>query len=264
MVFEQARALGFIYALVMFFILAYLWYTKRWTRRIGWIILLITVALGFLIFSPIIPWQFQSLVLRDARGVGGPLTVAAAGLIVMLVLSFVFGRFYCGYLCPVGAVQELASLAPVSKVKVGSKVWPGAIRWIFFILFIIAGYFFTYGLLRLFGIRDFFLLLLSAGFIIFLAIIAISLFLYRPFCRFICPFGALASVPAMGSRFKIRRTDACISCGKCERACPTNEAKRDDRKGECYLCHRCLDVCPVEGALEYRRAGGELGKEGAK
>lgn len=66
MVFEQARALGFIYALVMFFILAYLWYTKRWTRRIGWIILLITVALGFLIFSPIIPWQFQSLVLRDA------------------------------------------------------------------------------------------------------------------------------------------------------------------------------------------------------
>ena len=132
MVFEQARALGFIYALVMFFILAYLWYTKRWTRRIGWVILLITVALGFLIFSPIIPWQFQSLVLRDARGVGGPLTVAAAGLIVMLVLSFVFGRFYCGYLCPVGAVQELASLAPVSKVKVGSKVWPGAIRWIFF------------------------------------------------------------------------------------------------------------------------------------
>jgi|GEM_PF-2524031 len=155
MVFEQARALGFIYALVMFFILAYLWYTKRWTRRIAWIVLLITVALGFLIFSPIIPWQFQSLVLRDARGVGGPLAIAAAGLIVMLALSFVFGRFYCGYLCPVGAVQELASLAPVSKIKVGSKVWPGAIRWIFFILFIIAGYFFTYGLLRLFGIRDF-------------------------------------------------------------------------------------------------------------
>lgn len=139
-------------------------------------------------------------------------------------------------------------------------MWPGAIRWIF-ILFIIAGYFFTYGLLRLFGIRDFFLLLLSAGFIIFLAIIAISLFLYRPFCRFICPFGALASVPAMGSRFKIRRTDACISCGKCERACPTNEAKRDDRKGECYLCHRCLDVCPVEGALEYRRTGENWGKK---
>ncbi|MDD1709292.1 MAG: 4Fe-4S binding protein [Methanoregulaceae archaeon] len=264
MAFEQARALGFIYALAMFFILAYLWHTKRWTRRIGWVILLVTLAFGFLIFSPIMPWQFQSLILGDARAVGGPLVVAAVGLIVMLALSFLFGRFYCGYLCPVGAAQELASLAPISKIKVTNKVWPGAIRWIFFILFIGAAYFFSFGLLRLFGIRDFFLLLLSAGFFIFLVIIAISLFLYRPFCRFICPFGALVSIPAMGSLFKIRRTDACISCGKCEKACPTNEAKSGDLKGECYLCHRCLDVCPTQGALEYRRAGAAEGKEGTK
>lgn len=264
MAFEQARALGFIYALAMVFILAYLWHTKRWTRRIGWVILLVTLALGFLIFSPIIPWQFQSLILRDARGVGGPLAVAAIGILVMLALSFLFGRFYCGYLCPVGAAQELASLAPLSKIKVGNKVWPGVIRWIVFLLFIAAGYFFSFGLLRLFGIRDFFLLLFSAGFFIFLVIIAISLFLYRPFCRFICPFGALVSIPAMGSLFKIRRTGACISCGKCEKVCPTNEAKKDDLKGECYLCHRCLDACPTAGALEYRRAGGERTKEGAK
>jgi len=253
MAFEEARALGFIYALAMFFITAYLWYTKRWTRRTGWVFLAITLALGFLIFAPIMPWQFQSLVLRDARGIGGPLIVAAVGILIMLALSFLFGRFYCGYYCPVGAAQELASLAPVPKVRVESKLWPGVIRWIFFALFLIAAYFFTFGLLRLFGIRDFFLLILSAGFFVFVAILLISLFLYRPFCRFICPFGAIVSIPAMGSRLKIQRTDACISCGKCERTCPTNEAKRTDRKGECYLCHRCMDVCPVEGALVYQR-----------
>jgi ferredoxin-type protein NapH len=253
MAYEEARALGFIYALAMFCITAYLWHTKRWTRKMGWIFLVITLALGFLIFSPIIPWQFQSLILRDARGVGGLLLAAAAGILVMLALSFLFGRFYCGYFCPIGAAQELASLAPGPKVRVESKIWPGVMRGIFFVLFLLAGYVFSIGLLRLFGIQDFFLLILSIGFFVFFAIIVISLFLYRPFCRFICPFGAIVSVPAMGSRFKIQRTGACISCGKCERACPTNEAKKSDLKGECYLCHRCLDVCPVEGALEYRR-----------
>lgn len=260
MVFEQARVLGFLYALAMFFITAYLWHTKRWTRRTGYVFLVITLVLGFLIFSPVIPWQFQSLVLRDTQGVGGPLVVAAAGILVMLALSFLFGRFYCGYYCPVGAVQELASLAPVPKLRVESKLWPGVIRGIFFILFIIAAYVFAFSLLSLFGIRTFFFLILSTGFFVFLAITAISLFLYRPFCRFICPFGALASISAMGSRFKIQRTGACISCGKCERACPTNEAKKGDLKGECYLCHRCLDICPVEGALVYRRVKEQEGE----
>ena len=262
MAFEEARALGFIYALAMFCIAAYLWHSKRWTRKMGIVFLVITLALGFLIFSPIIPWQFQSLVLRDARGIGGPLVVAAVGILVMLAMSFLFGRFYCGYFCPVGAAQELGSLAPVPKVRVESKLWPGVIRWVFFVLFILAGYLFSIGLLRLFGIRDFFLLILSTGFFVFLAIVVISLFLYRPFCRFICPFGALVSIPAMGSRFKIQRTGACISCGTCERACPTNEAKKGDLKGECYLCHRCLDVCPVDGALEYRRVKEQEGEEG--
>jgi ferredoxin-type protein NapH len=262
MAFEEARALGFIYALAMFCITAYLWHSKRWTRKIGLLFLVITLALGFLIFSPIIPWQFQSLVLRDVRGIGGPLIVAAVGILIMLALSFLFGRFYCGYYCPVGAAQELASLAPVPKLRVESKLWPGVIRGVFFIFFLLAAYLFSIGLLRLFGIRDFFLLILSTGFFVFLAILVISLFLYRPFCRFICPFGAIVSIPAMGSRFKIQRTDACISCGKCERTCPTNEAKMTDRKGECYLCHRCMDVCPAEGALVYRRVNEQEGGAG--
>jgi ferredoxin-type protein NapH len=255
MVYAQAKEIGFIYALIFFVVLFALWYTKRWKRWMGIALLLVTIAFGFLIFSPVIPWQFQMLVLRDVQGIGGPLAIAVIGLIVMLTLSFLFGRFYCGYLCPIGAVQEIGSLAPVPKLRLKSKILPYLFRWAFFFVFVGAGIFLSLGILTLFGIKDFFYLVITTGFFVFLVIIVFSFFLYRPFCRFFCPFGALASVPAIASRFKIQRTDQCIDCKKCEEACPTNEAKRADLKAECYLCHRCLDVCPTEGALEYTKIG---------
>jgi ferredoxin-type protein NapH len=84
-------------------------------------------------------------------------------------------------------------------------------------------------------------------------ILLVSAVVYRPFCRFICPFGALAAVAAMPAVFKIRRTETCTECGKCERACPTDEAKPGDWKGECYLCGRCIEACPTLKSLQYRR-----------
>jgi len=96
------------------------------------------------------------------------------------------------------------------------------------------------------------------GFVVFSCLVVVSLFFYRPFCRFVCPVGAIFQVVATPALWKIRRTDACIECGKCEKACPTSEAGKEDSKGECYLCQRCMDACPVAGALRY---GGKPGRE---
>ena len=107
-------------------------------------------------------------------------------------------------------------------------------------------------LLAFFGIHDFFNLALSAGSVVFLIMLLVSLVFYRPFCRLVCPYGLVLSLGAAKSLFRLRRTDACIECGKCEKACPTDEAKREDGKAECYLCGRCTDVCPRD-ALVYAK-----------
>jgi len=254
MVVEQIPgAVGFVYALVLIVVIAYLWSSGRWRQTIGVLILVATAALGFLIFSPVVPWQFQQLVLRDAAGLGAPLIVGVVGLSVLFLLTLVGGRVFCGYLCPVGAVQELAYHAPVPKTVPRGKTAFALVRAAFFVVFLVMAFALSASLLAWFGIRDFFYLLPTAGTLVFVVMLLVSTTFYRPFCRLVCPYGLLLSFAGQRSVLRLQRTGACIECKKCERACPTDEAKRADAKSECYLCGRCTDACPVDGALQYRR-----------
>jgi polyferredoxin len=191
--------------------------------------------------------------LRDVQGLGAPLVVGAAGLMVVFFLTFIFGRFICGYLCPVGAVQEIAYHIPVRKTSPRYKNAFMAVRALVFVVFLFMAFVLSASLLSDFGIRDFFYLTLTTGSFVFFMVLLLSMTWYRPFCRLVCPYGALLSLGAWKSLFRLQRTDACIECKKCEKACPTDEAKREDAKAECYLCGRCTDVCPKVGALVYSR-----------
>lgn len=248
---SSIQLIGIAYGLLFTLVGAYLWRTGRFSRTVKYILLLVTILLGFVIFSPMLPFMFQELVISVGSSNGATLLSAAPGMGIFFLFALLFGRQFCGSLCPIGALQELVSLAPTPKVQLPWKVALMGIRGIVFCLIIVMGITFSIAILAFFGIRQFFTLTISAGFIIFLGLIALSLFVYRPFCRIICPLGALFQICATFARWKIRRTDACIECKKCENACPTNEAKRDDAKGECYLCRRCIDICPTEGALFY-------------
>lgn len=251
------RVAGFVYGIVVVVVLGILWYTGKINRKKAFVFLFISTALGFLIFAPVAPHNFQQLILRDTATLGASLQAAAFGLALMLLLSLVFGRIFCGHICPAGAIQELASLVPLPKIGQNWKKATLGIRAAVFVIILAAAFGWSVGIIDYFGLKEFFSLdVASVLFYVFLGVLLLSMVVYRPFCRFICPYGLLLSLTAAVSAFKFRRTEKCIECGCCERVCPTNEAKVSDRKSECYMCGRCVEVCPVEGALVYRRASG--------
>ena len=95
--FNFIQLIGIVYAVVLSIVAVYLWGTGRFTDRIRYILLTITIILGFAIFSPMIPYQFQSLLTKLAVGQIG--TILIAGIMGLLILTLLSGRHFCGYLC---------------------------------------------------------------------------------------------------------------------------------------------------------------------
>lgn len=254
MIFEDApKFIGLIYAVVVIITLALLVKKQKFTSRLGLMFLVISTSFGFLFFAPMIPYSFQFLVLRDVISLGVPLPMAALGLVLVLLLTFVFGRFFCGYVCPIGAVQELMSRLPVKQKRIRDRKTVMIVHVFFFILFLLLGLVFSVNMLDYVGISGFFNLQLTSLFsLVFVLVLFLSVVVYRPFCRLVCPYGLLLSFAALKSVFQLKRNENCVDCGICEKECPTDEAMVDAFKQECYLCMRCSEVCPKEG-LSYKR-----------
>ncbi len=83
----------------------------------------------------------------------------------------------------------------------------------------------------------------------FAGILALGWFQSRFWCRNICPLGALLGLLGRFSLIKRNVGEACIDCGKCQRACSTSaisENARESLPQECLQCHECQRICPVQ------------------
>jgi len=258
MIFENVpKIVGILYAAITLLLLAYLFNKDRFNRKIGTIFLIISTTMGFLIFAPMFPIQLQLIILGDVTQLGAPIAIALIGLILFIILTLIFGRLFCGYICPIGAIQELCYMIPTPKKRITNKKELMIVRGAFLLIIIIAAVFFSVNVLSYSGIESFFNLITTSIFsLVFIFLLIISLFIYRPFCRLFCPYAVFLSLAARISFFKFRRNSNCINCKKCEKICPTGEAGREDKKQECYLCYRCKEICPVKG-IDYTRRKGE-------
>jgi len=169
----------------------------------------------------------------------------ALRICIFLGLTLIFGRIFCGYVCPLGAIQELTSMIrfkPKLNYSRTYKKRKDFLRWGFFAIYVISSIFLGLKTSLFMNPINGFLILwtpfnvvILIAFLIFLTVIFISFFSYRIYCRFFCPFGALAALLGRISPLKIRRTKYCNDCGVCEKICPTLEGFEYSAKGKNFL-----------------------------
>ena len=190
--------------------------------------------------------------------------------ILPILFAFLFGRVFCAGVCPFGALQELVNIKNYRLSKALTTAL-SVIPWIYLIFavlyavtrstFIICRYDPFIGIFRRGG--DF-------GLIVFgILLLITSIFTGRPFCRFICPYGALLSLFSRVSIWKVKITrQPCISCELCHNACPVdaikppheNKTKENRLSGVKRILNYAviLPVLVIAGALLMRYAGNDL------
>jgi NosR/NirI family nitrous oxide reductase transcriptional regulator len=139
-----------------------------------------------------------------------------------LVFALFFGRVFCAAVCPLGAVQDIMLQKP-TKIPSWLSTVLGILPYIYLGLavlfaatgsaFIICRYDPFVAFFRFSG--GFEMIILGASFLV------TSIFISRPYCRFLCPYGVLLSLMSRFSRRHVMITpDTCIQCRLCEDACP--------------------------------------------
>lgn len=230
--------LGALYAITLTLISGYLIHKGKMTKKIYLPLLIITLLMGFVLSGPYIPLRMMDIFAGSQQG---QILIIMATVVVALILSsLLWGRSFCAFACPIGAAQELAYRVPVKKMMV-KKSHALPVRWAVTIVMILSALLFSLNLIGYFGISDVFSLAPSILSGVFIAMVIVSIWIYRPFCRLICPFGAFSSILSRYSMFRMGKENGCNECGRCSRVCPTGEIESDG--SECYLCLRCVEQC---------------------
>jgi len=187
-----------------------------------------------------------------------------AGVLAMIALLSIAGnKLFCGWVCPIGALQEIVYLClpRLKKLRIPFAAANSA-RIGLLVLFvpILLGYgIYIYGYFNPFEILhwpvgpDFWTLYAWA---VILIVVVVSLFLYRPFCHIICPIGALTWFLEHISIARIRlRKETCNNCRVCvsKAPCSAMEAILSGKRlhPDCYACGTCVAACPAD-ALQFR------------
>ncbi len=205
-------------------------------------------------------------------------------VLMVLLITALWGRFFCGFLCSFGMLQEalffFTRRVLFKKTRIPPRFDAGMKYLKYGILaFITAGVWILalpvdsswspWGVFGMLVSGNFSVIsraIPTAGFVLLLVIVAGSLFVERFFCRYLCPLGALFAIVSRKRLYKIkRRSDTCTNCGLCIRTCSMGihiPEKDEVVSGECIQCMQCLAICPKE-SLSANPAGAVAGTAAA-
>ena len=183
----------------------------------------------------------------------------------ILLTSLFFGRFFCGFICPIGALQDFFSFIgnrlSIKKITVKDKINRKLILIKHFV-FITALILSILGLGSLISPYSPWLAFLNLsmglsftlGTYILIAILVVSLLVTRTFCRYLCPLGAFQSLLYAAGFFKVKNSSKCKVCNYCLKECPV-EIKSPYESGEvspeCLSCLKCVDNTCIRDDYTY-------------
>ena len=238
---------------------------RKFLRRARIALAALFFAVMLAAFSGVAAWaakaphlEFAPALLRccAAFSLGALATVA-----IILLVSWLFGRFYCAFLCPLGIWQDAVGWAARRKGR-SEKNHPR-------IRYLVAG--FAVGGLAAGWTLPFLLLdpysncgrIVAGGFAVggmipLVLVTLLAVWKKRIFCTTLCPVGTILGLAARRGLFKLRLTDKCVKCGMCVKVCPAGcidpgSGTLDNER--CVRCLNCLAACRT-GGVEYtmRRA----------
>ena len=201
----------------------------------------------------------------------------------IMLFGILLGRVVCGLLCPFGWVQDLLHKIPVPKFRVPKKIdkylrYLKYVVLIFLVLLLPALIRDEFGfgntwfckylcpagtlgggiplLLKNEGLRQSIGVLFHWKLFVLVMILLLSMFIYRPFCKYLCPLGAFY---ALFNRFSLYRLtvdkEQCVDCKACEKACKMGvEVTKNINSPECIRCGACMDACP-KGCIHREKKG---------
>ena len=195
----------------------------------------------------------------------------------IVLVSLVFGKAFCSWLCPIGFISELIG-------DFGDKLFKRKIklpRWLDYplrsIKYLLLGFLFysvfvlmstiavkafldsPYNLVSDIKMFYFFADISRTALIVLAALFLFSIPVRNFWCRYLCPYGALLGITSLLSPNKIKRNTAtCIDCNLCNKACPSFirvDSVKTVISDECTTCLNCVDACPVADTLQLETIG---------
>ena len=190
-----------------------------------------------------------------------------------ILLGVLLGRFICGFLCPFGWFQDLLHKIPGKKFSTAKMKPLRYLKYVILVVFVIllpafvtnslgmgdpffCKYICPQGVLEgaiplalaNSGIRAALGHLFTFKFTILALFIILSILFYRPFCKWICPLGAIYSLFNRVSFLKIQVDhEKCVGCQKCSRVCKMDVNVVDTpNHPECIRCGECMKACPTD------------------
>ncbi len=250
-------ALWIIFLLIVFFQFRK---GKVTARNRKWIYMAAVVLFGILLGSDPSPMgtvKDAIVLFGSMRVIFPPRLIAFSIFLLMVVLV---NKFICSWGCQLGTLQDLIfRLNRDSKDRKGlfgrikiPFIISNSIRIFFFLLLTGVAFIWATDIVEVIDPFKIFkpqVIGIAGGLFIGL-ILLLSLFVYRPWCHFFCPFGLAGWLAEKISIFKIKVDyDKCISCEVCSKACPSTVMdailKQNRIIPDCFSCGTCIEMCPV-------------------